>query len=777
MIIKRIYMENIFSHKRTEISFERGLIAIVGPNGAGKSSIIEAIFLALFDSGSQLSQEILRTGRSKKGIVRIGASGALIELDFEADGMLYRVRREYDADGGSVGHVLSRIMDGKEIMLARGVSEVTKYISKILGAEDPKIFTSTIFSRQDMLGQILEMTPSERKLKILGLLGHRELEVSREVVREAAGMAERILGELSSDEANLKKLREAVSRDRAERQGLERDLEAVTRKIAEFESRRDEIASKLGVVERLLEILREIENLERAEASVRKLEKEIREIDDELGFMKNAGLDLDVIRQLSTTYRSSYECLKKEEQLRKKIEVYEDSINKIKSEIYSDQVRKDLEALEIDPGLGLEKILEKLEDLIDRKSRRLSEIGGLINMYRSLLNIRPEGNRCPFCGRELDLDAMSHISEKHRLEIDRLGSEEHRLMMDVNRARAIRSKLESRYKELRNYSEKLEESRRELEEIEKCSSKGREICLSLTDKLRAAGYQVSPETECQELLDSVEGRLRSLIERRAILEKRLGEDRSLYDASRLEDLRREADRIINSNEWLRGVASYSDLKASLEKERNKIQKDLEDLGRRLGTIKGKLEMLVKNMEEREKEIALIEDRVRKKPSIEGALKILRIFERKILGGEGLIAQMLIQMFIKNLETEVNKSLRTFSREFTVEIESDFNINIKAGPRETLSINSLSGGEKTMLAIAFRIALAKILLGRLPSIMILDEPTQNLDVENKSRLFDMIREITGILEQVIVVTHDEEIIERADKIIRVAIEDGVSRVYT
>ncbi|MEM0439278.1 MAG: AAA family ATPase, partial [Sulfolobales archaeon] len=74
-------------------------------------------------------------------------------------------------------------------------------------------------------------------------------------------------------------------------------------------------------------------------------------------------------------------------------------------------------------------------------------------------------------------------------------------------------------------------------------------------------------------------------------------------------------------------------------------------------------------------------------------------------------------------------------------------------------------------------LAKILLGRLPSIMILDEPTQNLDVENKSRLFDMIKEIAGSLDQVIVVTHDEEIIEKADKIIRVTIENGVSRVYT
>jgi DNA repair exonuclease SbcCD ATPase subunit len=76
-----------------------------------------------------------------------------------------------------------------------------------------------------------------------------------------------------------------------------------------------------------------------------------------------------------------------------------------------------------------------------------------------------------------------------------------------------------------------------------------------------------------------------------------------------------------------------------------------------------------------------------------------------------------------------------------------------------------------------VALAKTLLGRLPGLMILDEPTQNLDAENKARLFEMVREIAGLLEQVIVVTHDEEIIEKADNIVRVHNESGISVVET
>ncbi|HWQ16412.1 MAG TPA: SMC family ATPase [Sulfolobales archaeon] len=777
MIIKKIYMENLFSHKRTEISFDRGLTAIVGPNGAGKSSIIEAIFLALFDSGPQMSHEILRTGRSKRGIVRIGANGALIILEFEVGGKLYRVRREYDADGGSLVHILSEVTGDGERVLARGVSDVTKYISKILGAEDPRIFTSTIFSRQDMLSQILEMPPSERKSKILSLLGLKELEEARDLARETANKAERILGELSSYETNLKKLREALAKDREERQRLASVLEAEAKRVSELEAKRGEIASRLGVLERILEISREIEALEKAERDVKDLENEIKEVDARLGLLKSAGLDLEAIRKINTAYRSSYECIKREEQLRKKIKFYEESIDRIKLEIYSESVRRDLETLGIDPGLGPDEILAKLEGLIDVMARRLGEIRGLLDMYRKLYEIKPEGNRCPFCGRELDLDTLSHISEKHKLEISRLEDEEKRIRSGIEKAKAARSRIEAGLRELKNHLEKREESLKELEEVEKCANNGREICVSLANKLRGIGYQGSLGNECQELLEGIEGELRRLIERRGVLEKRLRDARSLYDPSKLDSLRREVESIIKSNQWLGEGASYTALKASLEKERDKIQGEIEALRTRIGVIRGNIEMLEKSIREREQEIASIEEKIRKKPSIENALKILRILEKKILGGEGLIAQMLTQMVIKALEEEVNRSLETFSREFTVEIESDFNINIKAGSRGTLSINSLSGGERTMLAIAFRIALAKILLGRLPSIMILDEPTQNLDVENKSRLFDMIKEIAGSLDQVIVVTHDEEIIEKADKIIRVAIEDGVSRVYT
>jgi putative ABC transport system ATP-binding protein len=77
--------------------------------------------------------------------------------------------------------------------------------------------------------------------------------------------------------------------------------------------------------------------------------------------------------------------------------------------------------------------------------------------------------------------------------------------------------------------------------------------------------------------------------------------------------------------------------------------------------------------------------------------------------------------------------------------------------------NLSAGEKQ------RVALARALVNN-PKIILADEPTANLDSDNRDRVVDLLRQVA--LEQnvsVIIATHDERIHRVADRIIR--IEDG------
>ncbi|TKR81727.1 hypothetical protein L596_015553 [Steinernema carpocapsae] len=74
-----------------------------------------------------------------------------------------------------------------------------------------------------------------------------------------------------------------------------------------------------------------------------------------------------------------------------------------------------------------------------------------------------------------------------------------------------------------------------------------------------------------------------------------------------------------------------------------------------------------------------------------------------------------------------------------------------GPSHTVKIKDLSGGQKS------RVALAELSLGS-PDMLILDEPTNNLDIESIHALAEAIEDYGG---GVLMVTHDERLIRATE----------------
>lgn len=114
---------------------------------------------------------------------------------------------------------------------------------------------------------------------------------------------------------------------------------------------------------------------------------------------------------------------------------------------------------------------------------------------------------------------------------------------------------------------------------------------------------------------------------------------------------------------------------------------------------------------------------------------------------------------ENIVLPIELDGKHIDREFVDEILELLQLDEK---REALP-NTLSGGQQQRVAIARAIASK-------PSIVLADEPTGNLDTATSHDVMGLLKMVARQFKQtVILITHDQDIAQMADRIVR--IEDG------
>ena len=118
-------------------------------------------------------------------------------------------------------------------------------------------------------------------------------------------------------------------------------------------------------------------------------------------------------------------------------------------------------------------------------------------------------------------------------------------------------------------------------------------------------------------------------------------------------------------------------------------------------------------------------------------------------------------------------------EIAIRLDADFSPIVEQAGYDT-EYSHLSGGERTAVALAYRLALNQVINSLISQIktkdlLILDEPTEGFSYSQLDKMRDIFQELN--LKQLIIISHNPKIEGFVDNIIRVRKEGHVSRIYS
>ena len=107
------------------------------------------------------------------------------------------------------------------------------------------------------------------------------------------------------------------------------------------------------------------------------------------------------------------------------------------------------------------------------------------------------------------------------------------------------------------------------------------------------------------------------------------------------------------------------------------------------------------------------------------------------------------------------------------IDDEYEVTVY-GPEGESSMSMVSGGEKIAIALALRLGITQAMANGELDTILLDEPTIHLDASRRHELINLLKEMSS-LPQMIIVTHEAQLENAADNLIKVEKENGISKV--
>lgn len=686
--------------------------------------------------------------------------------------------------------------------------EVAKVKNEIERIEDSKDKLSE--ELEGLKIRLKELEDYKTRLELLKKQENSHLQEIRGLEERLKGL-EKQLEEANGRIADLEKMtREAEElKPKAERfLTLEKLLTEINRAIKELEKEEKELVEKLAGINA---------QIKKAEEDSIRLEEVRRRIEE---------LEKDLVK-----FESSYKLL---ETLRAKIERLQSLKAKLDEKALTPEKVEKLYSLLSKAREEEKEIAEKLKKLAAKKSS-LKTRGK--QLKKAVEELKSAEGSCPVCGRELDDEHRKKIMVEYKEEMRKIVEEltnaeefEKTLKEKLEKIEKTLAKQEAvlKYRQMVDEAKGLEEEL-SAHDIEKLTAESEEykrikekidslrgqqkVLLSSADKLDELKNQ---QREIEELLKEMESKKQDIYRRvkeegfegLEDLEKEIQRLREYHNRwlelkdskKRLEDEVRRREKLEReiaeakigldkANEELKAIRAQIDdlLEVFSEDEHRRLNEEYLKKSKELSGLKSRLEILKESLQTAEKDLNFLKeqlakmDEYRRKVDVfeKTAIPELTKIREKFRKYRNLIAESSmrgVERYASEIFEELTEGKYSGIRLKKVTERGKEKLRVFVVYQgEEREIGFLSGGEIIALGLAFRLALSMFMIrGRIP-LLILDEPTPFLDEERRRKLVDVTTNYLRKIPQVIIVSHDEELKDAADRVIFVDSQGGVSRV--
>jgi exonuclease SbcC len=704
MRLAHLTLTEFCQHHSLLVDFPIGITGIVGANGSGKSTVVRALQFALLGESGNVGT---KADDLNWQAAADGGTGA-VELEFKSDGTDGKLKRAIQVARASLkcGDVS-----------VRSVSSVNAEIMKMLSVSKNTV-EDIVFMMQGAIEKILFDRPADRKKNIHALFGIDKTEPIRTLLRDEIGSL------------NLSPIDDRVL---TLKQRIETEVDPQLRTVSE---ERTKLSGEIEGwdADQLQSIVSSFEAASQLNEHIAKMETELHRLQSQ------PPIDVDALQaQLMAKKQVVDSSTATVEEMKRKLAAMESQqqVGRTRDALLAELVtlKQTLaQPIPAAPDFGPE-LVKQLEGEIIEARAEIAPKKAFVAAFDGQADAV-----CPTC-QQLVANAGT-LAEQMKAEV----AEREQTIQSVHATmEQARETLVKHYGDKQRYQSAVEQATDRTGVVEKTLASmpivatfDEQTAATMQEAVNTFSTQVAELTQLEQTYNDA-------------AQRKTGHDAQVSSlATSIQQARQQLIQQTQPEQYQQAKTSLDFLTATRMK---------------LAELEGSFKQLQEQRASSLKELQSLEEQAKQ---MEGLKTYQALCERTrtVLHYDNL-PRLAMQRYLGVLNDKLNQFLSIFNVPFTCTLKNDLSVVCNIPDVGEKPADRLSGGQKVMLGIAFRIAVYSMFASDL-GFMVLDEPTTMLDDDRVACVADMLETVGQYARnaqmQLIVITHEQELARTFDHVV-------------